>query len=75
METEEYDTDVAHTGIEGLKFINRKGISFNYIGCYDAREMDAGITGNNSYKRKKNTPILMLTAKGDEMDKVFGVKS
>ncbi len=72
METEGYEADVAHTGIEGLKFVNNKDYHLIILDIM-MPEMD-GISTLTHIRKIKNTPVLMLTAKGDEMDKVLGLK-
>ncbi|RAL22084.1 response regulator transcription factor [Thermoflavimicrobium daqui] len=72
METEGYKADVAHTGIEGLKLINKQDYHLIILDIM-MPEMD-GISTLTHIRKTKNTPVLMLTAKGDEMDKVLGLK-
>lgn len=73
METEGYEADIAHNGIDGLNMINK----FNYhLIILDVMmpEMD-GFSTLDHIRKSKNTPVLMLTAKNNEMDKVLGLKS
>lgn len=73
METEGYRADVAHTGMEGLKLINNHSYHLIILDIM-MPDMD-GISTLTEIRKTKNTPVLMLTAKGNEMDKVLGLKS
>lgn len=73
METEGYEADTAHNGIEGLKLIDKRDYHLIILDVM-MPNMD-GMTALTNIRKTKNTPILMLTAKGDEMDKVLGLKS
>ena len=73
METEGYEAEVCHTGIEGLKLINNHDYHLIILDVM-MPEMD-GISTLINIRKSKNTPVLMLTAKGNEMDKVLGLKS
>ncbi|MFQ3542527.1 response regulator transcription factor [Halobacillus rhizosphaerae] len=68
-----YDTDVAYTGTEALEKASDK--SFDMI-VLDV--MLPGMDGMEVCKQLRqkqvNTPILMLTAKDDEFDKVLGLE-
>ncbi|KNF09040.1 hypothetical protein CLPU_4c00860 [Gottschalkia purinilytica] len=72
METEGYNADVAHTGIEGLNLINTQDYQLIILDIM-MPEMD-GISTLTHIRETKNTPVLMLTAKDNEMDKVLGLK-
>lgn len=72
METEGYEADAAHTGIECLKLIKERNYHLIILDIM-MPEMD-GMRALNHIRKTKNTPVLMLTAKGDEMDKVLGLK-
>lgn len=64
--------DQAHTGPEGLQ----RGLS----GTYDAMVLDImlpGMTGLEvltELRKTSNLPVVMLTAKGDEMDRIVGLE-
>ena len=73
LEFEEYEVDMAADGEEGLdKILNHP---------YDLILLDVMLPKKSGFDvckevRKKNitTPILMLTAKGEEIDKVLGLE-
>ena len=59
----------------------RTGLEFALASCYDLIVLDIMLPGLDGFEvcreiRKKeiNTPILMLTAKSEEMDKVLGLE-
>lgn len=64
--------DQTHTGPEGLQ----KGLA----GSYDAMVLDImlpGMTGLEvltELRKTSNLPVVMLTAKGDEMDRIVGLE-
>lgn len=72
LEREGIETDLVHTGPEGLE----KGLSDKY----DAIVLDImlpGMTGLEvlaELRHKSNIPVVMLTAKGDEMDRILGLE-
>jgi len=72
LEREGIETDLVHTGPEGLE----KGLSVKY----DAIVLDImlpGMTGLEvlaELRNKSNIPVVMLTAKGDEMDRILGLE-
>lgn len=72
LRQEKYDVDVFNNGLDG-----REAILSN---IYDGAIIDVMLPGLNGFEivaaaRKKGlkTPILMLTAKSDVMDKVYGL--
>ncbi|MGG3624923.1 response regulator transcription factor [Bacillus gobiensis] len=73
MESEGYKADVAYTGKEGLKLL--AGDEYHLV-ILDVMmpEMD-GMSVLTLIRKTKNTPVLMLTAKGNELDKVLGLKA
>lgn len=73
METEGYEADIAYTGREGLRLIQSQDYHLIILDIM-MPEMD-GFSTLAQIRKIKNTPILMLTAKGDEMDKVLGLKA
>ncbi|MBQ7227818.1 MAG: response regulator transcription factor [Clostridia bacterium] len=72
MKREKYTVDVAYDGEEGVAFAE--------TGVYDVIVMDvmmpkmSGMEAVRELRRKKiNTPIIMLTALGEDSDKVAGL--
>lgn len=72
LRREKYTVEIAHDGEEG--------VSYAETGVYDVILMDVmmprmnGIEAVKEIRRKKiNTPIIMLTALGEESDKVKGL--
>ncbi len=72
LEREGYNVDAASDGEEGLLFFSRKK--------YDLIILDVmmpkidGIEVCKRLRSQTNAPIVMLTAKGDEIDKVLGLR-
>lgn len=72
LEREGYNVDAASDGEEGLVFFSKKK--------YDLIILDVmmpkvdGIEVCKRLRNKTNAPIVMLTAKGDEIDKVLGLR-
>ncbi len=72
LEREGYNVDSASDGQEGLQLFSRKR--------YDLIILDVmmpkvdGIEVCKRLRNKTNAPIVMLTAKGDEIDKVLGLR-
>ncbi len=73
METEGYEADLAHNGKTGLELVKKQEYHLIILDLM-MPEMD-GITTLNHIRKTKNTPVLILTARGEEMDKVLGLKS
>jgi DNA-binding response OmpR family regulator len=72
MESEGYEADIAHNGIEGLNFINKCDYHLIILDVM-MPQMD-GISTLTHIRKTKNAPVLMLTAKSNEIDKVLGLK-
>lgn len=72
MENEGYEVKVAHNGIEGLECLDHNEYHLVILDIM-MPEMD-GISVLTHIRKTKNMPILMLSAKGDEMDKVVGLR-
>lgn len=72
MESEGYEADIAHNGIEGLSFINKYDYHLIILDVM-MPQMD-GISTLTHIRKMKNTPVLMLTAKSNEIDKVLGLR-
>jgi len=72
LRSEGFETASASRGDEGLKLINAKKPALIILDV-----MLPGLSGFDVCKQlradKNNTPILMLTAKGQEIDKVVGL--
>ncbi len=73
MENDGYLADVAPSGIEGLQLIANHDYHLIILDVM-MPAMD-GLSTLTQIRKTKNTPVLMLTAKGEEMDKVLGLKS
>ena len=72
MEEQHYHTDIVYTGTDGLYC----GLS----GEYDVIVLDVMLPELNGFevcqmiREKSDVPIIMLTAKGDDMDKILGLE-
>ena len=72
LEQEGYDTDAAYDGNEALEKINENK--------YDLILLDLmlpgvdGMTVCQQVREKSNVPIIMLTAKGEDMDRILGLE-
>lgn len=72
LQREGIDVDQVHTGPEGLEQAQQEG--------YDAVVLDImlpGMTGLEvltELRKKSQIPVVMLTAKGDEMDRIVGLE-
>lgn len=72
LEAEGFTIDVVHDG--------KQGIERALAGSYDAIVLDImlpgadGLTVLRSIREKSSTAILMLTAKGDEVDRIVGLE-
>ncbi|HCA28769.1 MAG TPA: DNA-binding response regulator [Ruminococcaceae bacterium] len=71
-EKENVSADLAHTGIDGLNMVKQ--------GSYQLIVLDVMLPGMSGLdvlsqiRKSSSIPILMLTAKGDEIDKVTGLR-
>jgi len=72
VEQEGLQADVAHTGISGLKKAKEKEYLIIVIDIM-LPELD-GFSVLSEIRKKSSVPILMLTAKDDERDKVKGLR-
>ena len=67
-----YETTAAHTGPEGLETLQR--------GVFDAVILDVMLPGMDGFevlgalRKQTDVPVLMLTARGDETDRVVGLE-
>lgn len=72
LQREGITSDQVHTGPEGLE----KGLSGNF----DAMVLDIMLPGLSGLevlaelRKKSQLPVVMLTAKGDEMDRILGLE-
>lgn len=72
LEPEGFKVDSAHTGTNGLK----KALE----GGYSIIVLDVMLPGMNGFdvlrelRRQTDTPVLMLTAKGEEVDRIVGLE-
>ena len=61
----------AHTGQEALDALERKDIHLVLLDIM-MPEMD-GITASAKLRQERNVPVILLTAKGEDSDKVLGL--
>ncbi|MBR6009210.1 MAG: response regulator transcription factor [Clostridia bacterium] len=72
LEQDQYETDAAYDGEEALEKF--------FSGQYDLVLLDVmlpkidGIEVCQRIREKSNVPIIMLTAKGEDMDKILGLE-
>ena len=75
LEKENYDCNIAVTGEEALEILDKKEISLIILDIMlpetDGFEVCRLIKQN---PKLKNIPIVMLTAKGEEMDRIVGLE-
>jgi Response regulators consisting of a CheY-like receiver domain and a winged-helix DNA-binding domain len=73
MDTEGYEAETCHSGAGALRLINSNEY---YLIILDVMlpDMD-GLSILAHIRESRNTPVLMLTARGNEMDKVLGLKT
>lgn len=71
LEAEGYRTFLAYSGKEALEFMDRAQIHLVLMDimmpCMD------GITAMVELRKKSNVPVILLTAKGEDTDKVLGL--
>ncbi|WP_163970197.1 response regulator transcription factor [Oceanobacillus halotolerans] len=68
-----FETDVAYTGVEAIKKAEKENYALIILDLM-LPEMDGMEVCKHLRYHKNNTPILMLTAKDDELDKVLGLE-
>lgn len=67
-----YDVDAAHTGVDGLKTV--------FSGSFHVVILDVMLPGMDGFevlkklREKSDIPVLMLTARGDETDRIVGLE-
>lgn len=71
LSSENYNTYEAYTGKEALEVIKNKDIHLILMDIM-MPEMD-GITAMVRIREKNNIPIILLTAKGEDTDKILGL--
>ena len=72
LEQDDYETDTAFDGEEALKKFEEGGFDLILLDV-----MLPGIDGLEVLRRireKSNIPVIMLTAKGEDMDKILGLE-
>lgn len=74
LELEGYNVDVAVNGPDGLEIASRKEIDLLILDVM-LPQMDGFDVLRRFRKRDTSTPVLMLTARGEELDKVRGLRS
>lgn len=73
LESEGYDVTVCHDGRTGLKLATRG--NFQLIILDVMMPVMDGMKVLAELRREGNTPVLMLSAKGSEIDKVLGLRN
>lgn len=73
LENPEYVFFEANTGKEALRIVKEQRIDLVLMDIM-MPEMD-GITAMNEIRKYSNMPIILLTAKGEEVDKVVGLNA
>ncbi|SHF03732.1 DNA-binding response regulator, OmpR family, contains REC and winged-helix (wHTH) domain [Seinonella peptonophila] len=73
LEVDGVQVDLAHTGIKGLLHLKNQMYHLIILDMM-MPELD-GIATLQRIRQTRNTPVLILTAKDDELDKVLGLKS
>lgn len=69
---EGFEVDMEHTGTEGLQRALKQNFDLILLDVM-LPEMD-GFEVLKSLRLQKMTPIIMLTAKGDDFDRIFGLE-
>ena len=67
-----YDTHVCHTPLKGLEYLEKNDVDLVLLDIM-LPEMD-GFQVLRKIREKSETPVMMLTAKGDVADKVIGLE-
>ncbi len=73
LEKENFIAKVSHTGLEGLRLLREMNDCTLVILDVMMPELD-GFQVLKKIREKSNVPVLMLTAKSDETDKVSGLR-
>lgn len=74
LEFEGYEVAIAATGPEGLELATRQQADLLILDIM-LPDMDGYEVLSRFRKRNQQTPVLMLTARGEELDKVRGLRS
>lgn len=69
-EFEEYDVTEAENGMEAVKLCREEDFDLIIMDVMMPR-LD-GFSAVKEIRKKKNTPVIMLSARGEEYDKLFG---
>ena len=73
LENDNYVISMAHSGIKGLEMV-RKG-DYHLVILDVMLPQLSGLTVLTEIRQSMNMPVLMLSAKDQELDKVLGLKS
>lgn len=73
LESENYSVDISNDGISGMQTI--RNTDYHLIILDVMLPKIDGIRVLTEIRKFLNTPVLMLTAKGQELDKVLGLRS
>ncbi len=71
LQAEGYDTVYAYTGREALEMVERERPALVLLDIM-MPEMD-GLTAMTRLRKESNIPVILLTAKGEDADKVLGL--
>ncbi|MBQ9608664.1 MAG: response regulator transcription factor [Lachnospiraceae bacterium] len=71
LESEGYNIYKAYNGVQAVEMVENNDIQLVLLDIM-MPEMD-GITAMNMIRKKSNLPIILLTAKGEDTDKVLGL--
>lgn len=71
LKSEGYDTQVAENGHEALKLVDKE--SFDLVILDIMMPIIDGIDACLKIREKHNMPIIMLSAKSEDMDKIYGL--
>lgn len=71
LEAEGYETFCCHNGREALEILEKQSVELVLLDIM-MPEMD-GISAMVKIREKSNVPVILLTAKGEDSDKVLGL--
>lgn len=71
LSLEGFDVDVAHNGLEALEKLNQH---YSLILLDIMMPVLNGIETLKQIRQKSNIPVMMLTARGDDLDRVLGLE-
>ena len=72
LEQDGMEVDCAYDGEEALEMAHNKQYDISFTGYYASKTR--WISGMPADREFSNVPIVMLTAKGDDMDKILGLE-